>query len=77
MRLLLGNRFRRGWVCGRLGSGKEEELAAKEKDEGEGEHGANADKRLLGRGTNDELDLIDRAGQPWCRIEPSVGICTH
>ena len=40
-----------------LEDGAEEELAAKEEDEGGGRHGAEADEGFLGRGANDELDL--------------------
>ena len=34
----------------------------KQEDEGGGRHSEGADARLFGRDTNDELNLIDRAG---------------
>ena len=61
-----------GYVEG-LEDGEEEERAAHEEDEGGRRHGAEADERLLRRGANDELDLIERACQPWCRRRIECG----
>ena len=42
-----------------LDVGEEQELTAEEEVEGRGRQGAEADGRLMGRGANDELHLVD------------------
>lgn len=56
-----------------LEDGEEEERAAHEEDEGGRRHGAEADERLLRRGANDELDLMNELVSHGAEEGSSVG----